>query len=1055
MNPVAPLVLARPPAARDFPGFHAWACLIIRITRVCPWVRLGLAGALAAALPSAAAQPAATGTVQGRVYNPATQQYVRSAEVRLEGTSLQAATEGDGSFQFSGVPAGSVTLVVTYTGYQTVRDSFTVAAGQTAVREINLVSTQAAGEGVVQLSAFTVSSEREGNAKAIMEQRRSMDVTTAVASDIFGDVTDGNVGEFLKFLPGVDVDYVESETRGPRLGGLDAQYVGVSFDGVRVASADAFRTGDLGRATSFEAFSISSIESIEVNRTTSPDSSADSPAGTINMKTRRAFDRKGRRISYNFSVNLNSEEFHLHRSFGPGGQAEYKARPNWNLEYSDVFLNSRLGIVASFNHVDSYTEQYRHNLTYNRNPTAADPRPMVITALNFKDGPKNIAKDTYTLTADYKASSRLVLSSTLIYNYSLGQSFNREITFNAAANNANVNTGRANSLGNGLTEVRTNGLATNTSRNSALGGGGQSKYTHTLTAAPKFEYRAGGLTVDGGATYSRSNNNYDALERGHTRTTDVNSLASDFVATRPSITSHQWTIQQLAGNSWFDLANRTNPRLGNEARYAFTEEYTGVLNTRWATRLAGLPAILKFGGRWNEEARRNGNESSYHTYSYIGPGGNVLNPATGAIATTGNWGAYPNRNFWDTGTTGIVTLKDVSGQVQPQTIPRPDDHALGALFNAHPEYFVNIATADNYYNAFIAPRRNLTQTITAGYGMADVNLTRGLTVRTGLRWEKTENLTKDFDPLTNREVIAAGFPVNTAARPTTIAGYQYQYFSRPLVERRKSYDNLFPMVSLKATFWRNLQFHAGFNKAISRPPPDSLSGAWLINEDAQLITSPNPNLLPEYSKNYVARLAWYFEPAGQLSVTATQNTIRNLRQTRRGTAEEFGLGDDPEYASYEFQSPFNVDGSRRHRGLEIGYSQTLPFRHEALRGITVNTSYTRSYANIRRGNLLPHRVTSSLGYAYRRLRLRAGFVWRDDTPESTVGRFRRHDAKLDLGGEFRLSAKASLFFQGRNIFNGGQTWLETPPGAIEGQGAAVRLYENYGTNWNFGLKGTF
>src|SRR5205085_468205 len=84
------------------------------------------------------------------------------------------------------------------------------------------------------------------------------------SSDIFGDVTDGNVGEFLKYLPGVDLDYVESEPRGPRLGGMDAQYVGVSFDGMRTASADANRGGGAAsRATSFEGFSITSIDSID------------------------------------------------------------------------------------------------------------------------------------------------------------------------------------------------------------------------------------------------------------------------------------------------------------------------------------------------------------------------------------------------------------------------------------------------------------------------------------------------------------------------------------------------------------------------------------------------------------------------------------------------------------------------------------------------------------------------------------------------------------------------------------------------------------------------
>ena len=115
-----------------------------------------------------------------------------------------------------------------------------------------------------------------------------------------------------------------------------------------------------------------------------------------------------------------------------------------------------------------------------------------------------------------------------------------------------------------------------------------------------------------------------------------------------------------------------------------------------------------------------------------------------------------------------------------------DPNAIASLFNAHPEYFANIATADNYYNAFIAPRRDIKQiVVTAGYGMADVRVSSRLQVRTGMRWEKTENIAREFDPLTNAEVRAAGFPVNTAARPTTIAGFQYQYLTNPKVERAK------------------------------------------------------------------------------------------------------------------------------------------------------------------------------------------------------------------------------------------------------------------------------
>lgn len=1009
-----------------------------------------------AAAPLLQAQ-ASTGAVTGQVYNPATNEYVQNAEVRVDGTDITTVTGTGGYYRLANVPAGEVTVTVTYVGYPAFSQKVNVTAGDTATRDFE-ISAQSSGQqasgDAIQLEAYVVSSEREGNSKAIASQKRNMNVTTSVASDIFGDVTDGNIGEFLKYLPGVDVDYVESETRGPRLGGMDAQYVGVSFDGVRLASADANRTGDLGGATSFEAFSISSVESIEIHRTTSSDMDADSPAGTINLKTRRAFDRKGRRIGYNFSYNINSEEFTWDKTYGPAANERLKMRPNYSFEYSDQFFNNRVGIVASMSHADSYTEQYRHNMTYNTTTTAADQRPLVLTALNFKDGAKNIVKDTYTVTTDFKVTDRLVVSNTVIYNFALGQFFNREFTFNAAQNNTNAN-GRQNVLGDGVNTVQTNPVV-GTNRNSAIAGGSASKKTHTVTVFPRFELKLDNWTLDGGMSWSRSRNDYEALEEGHTRSNDVNSITSDFVATRSNHTSYEWTIQQTSGPDWFNLANRTNPRITNEGRYANTELWSGDLNARWVLPWDKMPTVLKFGGKWAEDNRLNGNETSAWIWSYVGPGGNIRNP-NGTITTTGSFAAHPLPFAWSTGTTNILTVKDLQGNVRPNGIPRPDDTVLANLFYSNPEYFVNTMTADNYFNAFVGPVRRMTRTVTAGYGMADMRVNSKIAVRAGVRWEDTESVFKEPNARTSDEVVAAGFPITTAGRASTIPGIQYQFQSRPRIERVSEYDNLFPMVSVKYDITNRLQFHTGFNKAISRPPVDHLTGAWIVNDDTMLVTAPNPNLLPEYSKNFAARLAYYFEPAGQFSVTVTQNDIRNLREERTGTAEEFGLGDDPVYGSYDFRTRFNVANPVRFRNLELAWGQTLPFKSELLRAITVNAAYTRSYASQRRNNLLPQRFTTSVGWRYKKFSTRLGFVWRDDTDDTSdqFNRYRRHDAKLDWGGEYRLNQKVSFYFQGRNIFNGGQMWMQGPVNLPQGEGAAIRVYENYGANWNFGVKGTF
>lgn len=1022
-------------------------------------VRIGGAIALLFSSTAQAADP--TGTIAGRVYNPATKEYVRNAEVRVDGTNLVTYTESDGSFQFGNIAAGPTAVSVSYSGYQPVTERITVEAGATVTREIRISSTAPGGrsqDGTIRLQEFVVSSEREGNAKAIMEQRRNMNVTTSVASDIFGDVTDGDVGEFLKFLPGVDLDYQESATRGPRLGGMDPQYVGFTIDGVGLASADALRTGDQGRAASFDTMSIVAIEAIEISRTTSPDMDASAPAGTINLKTRRAFDRQGRLVSYNVGLSLNSEEFHLRKTYGPGEVKQYKARPNYKFDYADVFLNRKLGIVASVSRTDSYREQFQNVLAHHK--SATDPRPVVVTQIRPKDGSILIMKNTYSLTADYKVSERLALMNTFIYNFADVEWRNRATTLNLATNNTAALTGRNTVVGDGLTDV-TATVAGEGAGSLAMSLSNAAKETTTRTWSSKFEYRLPSLLVDGLFSYSGSFNDYEALERGLTRTEVANAIPSTFRATRSSRTAQEWTIRQLSGPDWFDLGSYTNPRITNEGRIAQTEIYTAALNARWTTPLRRFPLTVKFGGKIAEEERNNYNLTNVNTWSYIGPGGNRvtgINAATGVpvVDGLGSWRGFDDPHPYDFGSSRIMDVYDLAGGLR--FLPRVDGHRLSQLFRSNPEQFVNIATPANYRDAHVASRRNIEQTVTAGYGMADIRLMPRLMLRAGVRWERTKNVAVEFDPKTRTEMIAAGYPVDANGVATTFNGVAYQYYTNPMIDRKASYDNFFPMVSLKYNPRRDLEVHLGYNHAISRPPPDSLTGTWIINDEAMVVTSPNPNLLPEESKNFAARVAYYFNPAGQVSIGITQNTIRNARITERRSAAEFGI-DDPAYDGYEFQSPFNVPTATRHRNLEVGYNQTLPFQSELLRGTTVNVAYTRSYANARRNNLTPHRFSTSIGYRFRKFSSRLGVVWRSDTDTGSTtgqyGQFREADRMVDLSLEYRVHRNVTIYAQGRNIFDHGVVYMDTPTGLKQGTNPFVRHYESYGALWHFGVKGTF
>ena len=155
------------------------------------WIALAMApnhavsGASDVGAPSAAV--AQGGVIEGRVFNPSSGEYLRNAEVRVEGTDIIAISARDGRYRIMNVPAGNVTVSVSYTGYRPASATLTLADGGVVTRDFDLQSTlQRAGKEVVELEKFTVSSSREGTAKAIMEQRSAMTVKNVVATDTFG-----------------------------------------------------------------------------------------------------------------------------------------------------------------------------------------------------------------------------------------------------------------------------------------------------------------------------------------------------------------------------------------------------------------------------------------------------------------------------------------------------------------------------------------------------------------------------------------------------------------------------------------------------------------------------------------------------------------------------------------------------------------------------------------------------------------------------------------------------------------------------------------------------
>lgn len=317
---------------------------------------LGLAAASAPPVPAAdsatagtagqsshrgaiSAEESAAATIAGRVSNAATKVNLEGVVVSLEGTGFATRTERDGAYSLR-VPAGSYRLIAEYTGMDASAIQVSVAAGATVRRDIALTSA------LYELEKFTVLGEREGSSLSITQQRNATNVKNVVSADAFGAVADANIGNVLKFLPGISFVNGESEISSILVRGIGADMNSVAVDGTRLASGTV--AGAASRATDVSRLAADSIESIEVIKGLTPDLDADSIGGAINLKSKTPFDRSQRLLSFSAGT-----------SYGLIGETY---SPLGSVMYSDILGKERkLGVLltASYNRTQIPSDQAR------------------------------------------------------------------------------------------------------------------------------------------------------------------------------------------------------------------------------------------------------------------------------------------------------------------------------------------------------------------------------------------------------------------------------------------------------------------------------------------------------------------------------------------------------------------------------------------------------------------------------------------------------------------------------------------------------------------------
>lgn len=264
------------------------------------------------------------GTVRGRIVD-ASKQTLPGASIYIDQLHAGVTSDVNGFYTFPNLEPGTYTIKVSYVGYSPVELKVTIPAGRTLEKDVVL------NEGL-ELQEVVVGGAFQGQRRAINSQKNSLGITNVVSADQVGKFPDSNIGDALKRISGINVQYDQGEARFGQVRGTSADMSSVTINGNRVPSAE----GDT-RNVQLDLIPADMIQTIEVNKVVTPDMDADAIGGSINLVTKNSPYKRFISATAGTGYNWISD----------------KAQLNLGLTYGDRFFNDRLGILVSASYQNS------------------------------------------------------------------------------------------------------------------------------------------------------------------------------------------------------------------------------------------------------------------------------------------------------------------------------------------------------------------------------------------------------------------------------------------------------------------------------------------------------------------------------------------------------------------------------------------------------------------------------------------------------------------------------------------------------------------------------
>lgn len=932
-------------------------------------------------------------TIKGKVTDAMTGDELIGANVIVIGTSLGSTTDIYGDYKIQNISKKEINLKISYIGYKQKKETLTLTEG---VTEHNILLSP----DIVEGAEVVVTGQALGQAAAINQQVNANTIMNVISEEKIQELPDVNAAEAIGRLPGVSISRNGGEASKAKIRGMADKFSYVTVDAVRVPSTDVD-----SRGLDLSTVSQGSLAGIELYKALTSDKDADAIAGSINLVTKKAPEKRLLRFDarniynrleksleqYDFSVKYGERFFNNLIGLQLMGNIEKRVRSaeRYNLSYGQKFMDEKYTDFAMNNFRLEYTDELRDRAGFS-----------ILADINTPDSGNIRINNVYNSTKrDYISYSR---------NYP------------------------------NVSNASTTGMVTYSARDIE-------NEVKTFTSSLRGENNLFEIDLVWGLSFSQSTNEdlYDYAMYLNENTdqaeqTGMKDVADEFLKGPPeSFIQYAWNNFD---KSQLDSATfRSQDNLDKEKSMYFDFKKQFVLSELVGELKGGVKYRYKNRSKSTSEFGANNYLGGFRKYTKLADGSIVLKDFKGTrfenlllsnnitILARNFVGYSPSeRNLYDK-----YRLYPMINRESMREWYELNKNGYQDPLGSSPEYLRNDETELNYYN--------ITERISAAYLMNTFNYDQVLTVITGLRVETEDNTYHSkYNPA---KLNGAPIPVAGVPNKDTISTYKETIWLPNL------------QVVFRPTEY--LSIRGAAYKALARPDYNYRLANFIAKDGGSATTMyiGNGQLKAAQAWNFELNTSIFGNSVGLISVSAFYkeissmfHIINGIRVDRSSILDSLGITWKSPFGTeqrFDLTYPYNTKKPTKVWGFEIEHQANLLFLPGLWKNFVVsyNLSIARSetYVASSTKKVWMDSVEIFPGYKIPRENSEIQLIEVKQKLEGQPEMFGNFSLGYDI---FNISARVSMFYQGE--YNT----------TFSGDGRSDRKINSY-IRWDLALKYKF